>query len=42
MNQLNDIPQSEVPGVVEQALLAGAIKIKIEKQNDGNYTVMWE
>lgn len=42
MTELNDIPESEVLRVVENFILAGNVKIKLVKQNDGNWTVMGE
>ena len=42
MPQLTDIPEEQVPSVVEEALRDGVNKITITKQNDGKYTVSWE
>ncbi len=42
MNELTDIPKSEVPSVVEEALRDNADSIKITKQANGKYTVAWE
>jgi len=42
MSELNDVPKSEVPSVVEEALRDSASKVTITKQGNGNYTVSWE
>ncbi len=42
MSELNDVPESEVPSVVEEALRDNATRVNITKQNDGKFTVTWE
>lgn len=42
MNELTDIPRSEVPSVVEEALRKNANKVEVTKQDNGKYTVSWE
>ncbi len=42
MSKLIDIPKSEVPSVVEEALRDDASKVNVTKQDNGKYTVSWE
>ena len=42
MSELTDIPKSEVPSVVEEALRADASKVEVTKQANGKYSVTWE
>ena len=42
MSELQDIPKSQVPSVVEEALRANASEVNITKQDNGKYTVSWE
>ncbi len=42
MSKLFDIPESEVPSVVGEALRADASEISITKQDNGKYTISWE
>ncbi|WP_275440453.1 hypothetical protein [Vibrio sp. Of7-15] len=39
MNKLTDIPKSEVPSVVKEALRASASKVEVTKQVNGKYSV---
>lgn len=39
---MREVPENQVLSVVEEALQAGAIKIQIKKQNNGEYTVSWK
>jgi hypothetical protein len=42
MGTLNDVPENQVPSVVEEALRDGATRVTITKQDDDNYAVSWE
>ncbi len=42
MSKLVDIPKSQVPSVVEEALRADARQVNVTEQDNGKYTVSWE
>lgn len=42
MTELNNVPENKVPQQVEIFILAGLIKITIERQPDGDWTIKGE
>ncbi|PTN10964.1 hypothetical protein [Nitrosomonas aestuarii] len=42
MTELNDVPEIDVPQVIENFILAGNVKITLTKQNDGNWKIIGE
>lgn len=42
MNELTDVPESDVPRVVKEALRDDASEVQVTKQPNGKFTVRWE
>lgn len=42
MNTMTDVPQQDVPSVVEEALRSGAKSVTVTIQFNHKYTVSWK